>query len=91
MTPGSSFIRRLEEGEWPAHVRLASLWSRGDWLAPHPTALLDTRGRQGIRNVEVAGTHRDFLVRKRIYDALLSEIRAAEAGARGLTLVRNAG
>jgi triacylglycerol lipase len=91
MTPRSPFLLRLQQGEWPAHVRLASLWSRQDRLAPYPTALLEERRSAQVRNVEVRGTHRDFLLKKRIYDSLLAEIRAAEAAARpGLTLVRSA-
>lgn len=76
MRPRSGFLRRLASGPWPAGVRLTSIWSRQDRLAPYPTAVLDTAGLSQVRNVEVDGEgHRDFLFRKRIYRAILAELR----------------
>jgi hypothetical protein len=69
-----------------------SFFSRHDRASPFPSALLDTQGLPYIHNVEVPGlSHREFLHKKRVYDLVLAQMRAAE-GARpvekaGLTLV----
>jgi pimeloyl-ACP methyl ester carboxylesterase len=81
MIPGSPLLARLQDGPWPAQVRLVSIWSREDRVSPFPACLVDTHGLPHLANVEVAGGHRAFLVRKRIYEALLRELRAAEAEA----------
>jgi triacylglycerol lipase len=80
MTPMSPFIRRLQRGPWPPGVRLVSIYSRQDRVAPFPAALVDTGNLPYLRNVEVtAQGHREFLYKKRIYDAILAEMRAGEA------------
>ncbi len=81
MLPGSPFLRRLADGPWPAQVRLSSFWSRQDGAAPYPSAVIETHGLPHLRNVEVQGRHATFLTGKRIYAAILSELRAAEAEA----------
>ena len=82
MTPMSPFIRRLQRGAWPPGVRFTSLYSRGDRVAPFPSTLIETFGLPYLRNVEVqAKGHREFLYKKRVYDALLAELRAGEASA----------
>ena len=81
MAPGSSFLRRLRTGPWPENVHIASLYSRRDRVARHPTAVLRGRGQPNVRNVEVDCDHGGFLVKKRAYEALLAEIRLAEASA----------
>jgi triacylglycerol esterase/lipase EstA (alpha/beta hydrolase family) len=81
MAPGSSFLARLQDGAWPAQVRLSSLWSRRDSASPYPSCVLETHGLPHLVNVEVDADHRGFLVRKKIYEALLGELRAAEAQA----------
>ena len=81
MIPGSPFLARLQDGPWPAQVRLVSLWSREDGASPFPSCVVDTHGLPHLANVEVSGDHRAFLVRKRIYQVLLRELRAAEAEA----------
>ena len=81
MTPRSPLIRRLQRGPWPANVHFASIYSRGDRVTPYPAALIEPCGLPYLRNVEVeAEGHREFLYKKRIYDAILAEIRAGEAG-----------
>jgi hypothetical protein len=63
-------------------VRFTSLYSRGDRVAPFPSTLIETFGLPYLRNVEVqAKGHREFLYKKRVYDALLAELRAGEASA----------
>jgi pimeloyl-ACP methyl ester carboxylesterase len=81
MIPGSPFLARLQDGPWPAQVRLTSVWSREDAVSPFPSAVIDTHGLPHLANVEVAGDHRGFLTRKRIYEVILREVRAAEAEA----------
>ena len=79
MAPRSTFLRRLERGAWPPGVRLASLWSRGDLVTPFPSGVVATFGLPYVRNVEVeAGGHREFLFKRRIYRALVEELRAGE-------------
>ncbi len=80
MTPMSPFIRRLQRGAWPPGVRFTSLYSKGDKVAPFPSTLIETQGLPYLRNVEVeAQGHREFLYRKRIYDAILAELRAGDS------------
>jgi len=76
MLPGSSFVRLLQDGPWPPNVRFTSIYSRWDRLTVHPAAVLQPRPGELVRNVEVECSHRGFLVRKRVYDALLRELRA---------------
>jgi len=77
----SAFVRRLHEGAWPAHVRLVSLYSRDDRLVPYPSALVEAHGQAHVHNVEVACSHKDFLLGKRAYAALLREVHLAAAPA----------
>jgi triacylglycerol lipase len=82
MIPMSSFLRRLQRGAWPPGVRFTSLYSKDDRMAPFPSTLIETFGLPYLRNVEVeARGHREFLYKKRVYDALLEELRAGEASA----------
>lgn len=78
MTPNSSFIERLNRAAWPAGLRLTSIWSRQDGLAPYPSARVEVDGNPNLRNIEVVTQgHRDFLFRRRIYDVLLRDLREA--------------
>jgi pimeloyl-ACP methyl ester carboxylesterase len=82
MIPGSPFLARLLDGPWPTQVRLVSIWSRQDGASPYPSCLIDTHGLPQLANVEVdAADHHAFLVRKRIYEVVLRELRSAEADA----------
>ncbi|HYU41597.1 MAG TPA: alpha/beta fold hydrolase [Vicinamibacteria bacterium] len=81
MIPGSPFLARLHDGPWPAQVRLVSIWSRQDGASPYPSCVIDTHGLPQLANVEVEGDHRAHLVRKRTYEVILREVRAAEADA----------
>jgi hypothetical protein len=76
MTPMSSFIRKLKEGDFPAHVRMVSIYSKDDRFAIFPSPLLETEGHDNLANVEVPGLgHRDFLIKKRVYDAIAEQLR----------------
>ncbi|HEY6005189.1 MAG TPA: alpha/beta fold hydrolase [Anaeromyxobacter sp.] len=79
MRPGSGFMRRLHEGSWPARVQLLAMYSRRDRIVPHRAAVIDERGAEA-RNVEVDAAHGDFLLEKRIYATLLSELRGIGGG-----------
>ena len=81
MIPGSPFLARLHDGPWPSQTRLVSIWSREDAVSPYPSCIIDTHGLPHLANVEVQGGHRAFVVRKRVYEAILRELRAAEADA----------
>ncbi|HET8538743.1 MAG TPA: alpha/beta fold hydrolase [Anaeromyxobacter sp.] len=81
MAPGSPFLARLHDGPWPAQVRLASIWSRLDGASPYPACVVDTHGLPQLSNVEVEADHRGLLTRKKVYEALLQELRAADAQA----------
>jgi triacylglycerol esterase/lipase EstA (alpha/beta hydrolase family) len=78
MVPGSGFLARLHDGPWPAQVRLSSIWSRQDGASPYPSCLIETHGLPHLANVEVEADHRGFLTRKKVYEAVLRELRAAE-------------
>lgn len=75
MTPGSQLVRALGRGAWPVGVPLTSLYSREDRVVPYPSALVDGRGQPQIRNVEVPGTHGDFLLKGRIYREMVRQLR----------------
>jgi triacylglycerol esterase/lipase EstA (alpha/beta hydrolase family) len=79
MIPGHPFLARLQEGPWPAQVRLVSIWSREDGASPYPTCVIETHGLPHLANVEVRGGHRGFIVRKQSYEAILRALREAEA------------
>jgi pimeloyl-ACP methyl ester carboxylesterase len=79
MAPRSRFLRRLERGPWPPGVRLTSIWSRQDMVAPYPSPVVESFGLPYVQNVEVpAEGHRDFLFRKRVYAYVLAELRAGD-------------
>ncbi|HEY6098458.1 MAG TPA: permease, partial [Anaeromyxobacter sp.] len=81
MTPGSSFLARLHDGAWPAQVRLASVWSRGDGASPYPACVIQTHALPHLANVEVAADHSGLIVQKKVYEVVLRELRRAEAEA----------
>jgi pimeloyl-ACP methyl ester carboxylesterase len=78
MLPGSAFIRHLRETDWPDRVAVFSIYSRRDRVAPWPGALVDVR-LSHTRNVEVDGGHGDYLLKRRIYGAIMTEVRRAAA------------
>jgi pimeloyl-ACP methyl ester carboxylesterase len=78
MAPGSGFLARLHDGPWPTQVRLVSIWSRSDSASPYPACVIETHGLPQLLNVEVDCDHHGFVTRKRIYEIVLREIRAAE-------------
>jgi triacylglycerol lipase len=82
MTPMSAFIRRLKEGPFPSNVRMVSVYSKDDRFSVFPCALLETEGAPNLANIEVPGLgHRDFLVKKRVYDVIAEQLRLAREAA----------
>jgi triacylglycerol lipase len=82
MTPRSAFVARLRRAAWPPGVRVTSIWSRSDKLAPYPSGLVESPGLPYVRSVEVESDgHRDFLYRGHIYQALLRELREGDQAA----------
>jgi triacylglycerol lipase len=79
MRPGSAFLRRLNDGAWPACVQLLSVYSRRDRIVPPGAAIVDA-GRAEIRNMEVDVAHSGFLVDGRVYATILGQIRRVEFG-----------
>jgi triacylglycerol lipase len=78
LMPMSPFIRRLKQGDFPAHVRLASITSPEDRVVPHPCGLVETHGRDDLVNVEVPGVaHHEFVTRKSVYVAARAQLEAA--------------
>jgi len=74
MTPMSPFIRRLKMGAFPGSVRFVSVYSKADKASPFPTCILEAN-QANLFNVEVPGiTHRDFLVRRSVYDVVRREL-----------------
>lgn len=83
LRPMSPFLRRLNDGEPLAHVHLASIYSKDDRIAPFPMTMLETHNLPNRTNVEVPGiAHREFLLRKRVYAAVRTELERAYARTR---------
>ncbi len=78
MVPGSALLARLHDGAWPAQVRLTSIWSRRDGTSPYPSCLIETHGLSHLVNLEVDADHRGLVTRKKVYEAVVRELRAAE-------------
>jgi triacylglycerol lipase len=81
MTPVSPFVRRLQQAPWPDGPRVTSIYSRFDRLNPFPSGLIETGGMAHLRNVEVECSHREFLLKKKVYDIILREIVGTEVPA----------
>ncbi|MHB8417572.1 MAG: esterase/lipase family protein [Myxococcales bacterium] len=87
MTPMSPFIRRLKMGRFPDEVRFVSIYSKRDRFCPFPSALLETEGQPQLENVEIKDcAHREFLTKKRVYDAIRRALEAGEATRRRLSM-----
>ena len=77
LTPMSPFLRRLNIGAFPRHVRLTSIYSKDDGVVPYPSPVLELRGFDNLNNIEVPGvTHRHFLTHRGVYEALRKELAA---------------
>jgi triacylglycerol esterase/lipase EstA (alpha/beta hydrolase family) len=75
LTPMSPFIRELKVGAFPRGVRLTSIYSKADGLAPFPTAMLETEGADNLHNIEVPGVrHGELLSHRAVYDVIRREL-----------------
>jgi pimeloyl-ACP methyl ester carboxylesterase len=82
LMPMSRFIRKLKQGPFPEHVRLASLYSKADGVVPFPVGMIEDLGAANLTNIEVPGIrHHEFLTKKRVYDAIRKELAIAYAKA----------
>jgi len=81
MTPRSPFIHRLKVGAFPRHVRLVSIYSRGDKVSRYPCCRLGDDGVGNTANVELpALTHREYLYKRVAYEAVRRELELAYSG-----------
>lgn len=77
MTPMSPFIRRLKIGAFPRQTRLVSVYSKADRINPFPACLLEDDGNSNIFNIEVEDvTHRDYLLKRSVYEVIRSQLAA---------------
>jgi triacylglycerol esterase/lipase EstA (alpha/beta hydrolase family) len=69
MSPISGFIRHLKETEFPAGVKVFSIYSKDDTVCPYPVAVLGETA--DVKNIEVFGvSHSEFLIKKNAYNAI---------------------
>ena len=76
MYPMSPFIRRLQKGAWPKHVRFVSIYSKEDRVCFYKSSILDIpEGARSMKNVLVPGlTHSDYLIRRAAYNIIKKEL-----------------
>jgi triacylglycerol lipase len=85
MTPMSPFIRRLKIGAFPRHVRFTSIYSKADRVSPFPSCILEDQGTENLTNVELpAVTHREFLMRRPVYEVIRRELALGYGDVQGL-------
>ena len=80
MYPMSPFIRNLQKGAWPKHVRFVSIYSKEDRICFYKSSILDIpEGATHMKNVLVPGlSHSDYLIRKSAYSVIKRELTVAE-------------
>jgi pimeloyl-ACP methyl ester carboxylesterase len=82
LMPMSSFIKKLKQGPFPDHVHFASLYSKADTVVPFPSGIIEDKGRDNLVNIDVEGVqHHEFLVKKKVYDAIRQQLAIAYAHA----------
>lgn len=76
MYPMSPFIRNLQKGPWPKHVRFVSIYSKEDRVCFYKSSILDIPdGAHYMKNVLVPGlSHSDYLIRKTAYSLIKKEL-----------------
>lgn len=66
MTPMSPFIKRLQQGTFPAKVKFYSIYSKDDRVCPFPCGVL--KETSNVKNIEVDGiSHSEFLIKKSVF------------------------
>ncbi|MBU8899252.1 permease [Corallococcus sp. H22C18031201] len=75
LTPVSPFIKHLSVGAFPRDVRLVSIYSRADAVAPWPSAVLHVDGQPNVFNLEVPGvSHGELLTKRSVYEVIRREL-----------------
>jgi hypothetical protein len=76
LRPGSAFLRRLAEGDFPTSVRVVSISSRADRVNPWPYCLVQNPyDGPNLVNVEVPDvSHREFVTRRAVYQVMRREL-----------------
>jgi hypothetical protein len=76
LRPGSAFLGRLAEGDFPASVRVVSIASRADRVNPWPGCLVQNPyDGSHLQNVEVPDVaHREFVTRRAVYQVIRQEL-----------------
>ncbi len=85
MYPMSPFIRKLQKGPWPKHVRLVSIFSKEDRICFYKSSMLDIpEGVTYMKNIHMPGlTHSDYILRKSAYHVIRRELLKGEQGSEG--------
>ena len=78
MTPMSPFIRELKRGRFPSSVKLTSIYSKYDRVAPYPSCLLELRPGERTCNIEIDRVgHVGLLLSREAHNVVRAELRDA--------------
>ncbi len=76
MTPMSPFIRELKRGRFPSSVKLTSIYSRNDRIAPYPSCLLELKPGERTCNIEIDRVgHVGLLLSGAAHEVVRAELR----------------
>jgi hypothetical protein len=79
MAPGSPLLRDLADDDFPAGVRLTSVYSRRDSICPPSSCRLEIGQAPHLRNVEVTrGGHLELLLSAKISSIVRRELESEE-------------
>lgn len=74
MTPRSELISTLRRIPFPRGVKVYSIYSKDDTVAPFPSSVLDEASN--VKNIEVPGaSHAELLIKKNVYSAIRHALR----------------
>src|SRR5262245_26190539 len=80
MAPGSPLLRDLADDDFPAGVRLTSVYSRRDSICPPSSCRLEIGQAPHLRNVEVTrGGHLELLLSARVSSIVRRELESEES------------
>jgi triacylglycerol lipase len=75
MSPMSLFIRDLKKGKLPSSVKLTSIYTKGDRIAPYPCCMLELKPGERTANIEIDGVgHVRMLLSKHVYEVVRAEL-----------------
>lgn len=81
MSPGSRFLKRLNQSTVPNSVYLASVYSEKDWVSPAKYSRLP-EDEKSFHNIKVSHLyHTDFVIKQSAYKIILEHLRAGFARA----------